>query len=329
MNDTNAHPIAAANVGANANSGPGPNPSDIAEREAILQSLREMPVDAALAGAEAVKPDPLALPAALDGAESKSPSDTNATAAKATDASPSSTKPTDDPAPQSAYARSRERAAKTWAEVEAEKARLAEERKAFEADRARLSEQTAKAADHALNKYKPDQYDNLARQFDAEGRAELAQIARNEASRLRAEAQQTEAAAQRDALTRAWRANLTEQIKRHPELNDPASELHKRVDALLKRRPVLFSYAEGIDDAVDAARARLDADGAGKVRGEKTALENEVAALKRQLAEKEKLLQPAKGGPSAPPKLESFDEMTPAQQRAYLVRELQTADAGA
>jgi hypothetical protein len=303
--------------------------TDIAERDALLKSLEGLPIEAPFENLAEAAPEPPAEPSSPPDSSSAAAHAAGAPAsAAATPAEPPPSPPDDDP--RSPFAKSRDRAAKTWAEIEAEKTRLTEERKALDADRARIAGQEAKnTASTAAPKYRPEQYETLARQFDAEGRDDMARIARDEAARLREEAQQARIADQRDALTKAWRANLTEQIKKHPELNDPASELHKRVDALLKSRPVLFSYAEGIDDAVEAIRSRLDADGAEKVRGEKSALENEVAALKRQLTEKERLLQPAKGGPPAPAKPETFDDLSLDQQRAVIVRELQAADAGA
>ena len=197
-----------------------------------------------------------------------------------------------------------------------------------EAERPQEMEQAAPAkpasqrAGPVKSGYTPEQYEALARQFETEGRPDLAKMAGEEASRLRSEESQRQASQAREALVKAWSGNLSAMLEKHAELKNPQSEMHRRVDELLKKRPVLFSYPEGILDAVDAVKAYITGARAG-------ALEKEVAALKQQLAEKERLLQPAKGGPAVPSRAENFDELPLSQQRAALMREMQSADSGA
>ena len=216
----------------------------------------------------------------------------------------------------------RERAARSWADVQAERAKLAEERKTLEAERQRPPEQAPAPATDAKSGYKPEQYESLAKQFEAEGRPDLAKLAQEEATRLRQNETEARAQEARNGLVKAWTGNLNSLIGKHPSLQDPQSEMHQRVDELLRKRPVLFTYPEGILDAVEAVSAYIAGAKAGS-------LEKEVAALKRQLADAEKLLQPTKGGPAAPPRSENFDELPLTQQRSALMREMQSADAGA
>ena len=109
-------------------------------------------------------------------------------------------------------------------------------------------------------------------------------------------------------------------MNENPDLRNKDSELFKAVDGILKRRPILTTYPEGIRDAVEAAKvhqraARVDV------------LEKELAETKQRLAEREKLLQPGTGGPSSSSASgTNFDNLPRGQQREALLDSLRRAD---
>ncbi|HTI69667.1 MAG TPA: hypothetical protein VMF06_06860 [Candidatus Limnocylindria bacterium] len=288
------------------------------ERDAILQSLGNAALDAAEplpreipAGAVApVVSSDKGVPNIPEVTQGKVPSGEVATRSEG------------DGSSGSEYSRLRERAGKSWDELEAEKAKLAEDRRILDTERQRAAEEVAKRQAQSKVGYRPEQYESLARQFEAEGRADLAKLAVEEAARLRTEEQHARAEEARLGLVKSWTGNLNAMMEKHADLKDPKSEVHQRVDQLLKKRPVLFTYPEGIIDAVEAVKAHL----AG---AKAEALQKEVTALKQQLIEKERLLQPTKGGPTVPSRADNFEGLPLVQQRAAILREMQSADAGA
>ena len=227
------------------------------------------------------------------------------------------TKPGDQtPASQSDYAKLKaEQAAKAEADKKAEADR------AKQAEEARLAEQKRQeeAQRQPKSKFTPEQYENLAKEYEAENNPEMAKVARAEADRIRRENSTSKAEADRGAVWEKWQGNLKAEIAKDAALGDPKSDLHKGVEALLQQRRHLFTYPEGIIDAVTFVKANM--------AGARTAaLEAEVTSLKAQLAEKEKLLMPGRGGPAQQGSETKFEDMTPEQQRAFILREARESD---
>lgn len=186
-----------------------------------------------------------------------------------------------------------------WERIEAEKARLAKEREEIEAARTKPGE------------YSPEDYESVAKQFEADGNDELAAKARAEAVRVRQQAHVNK-------LTQAHQASLSEMVKKYPELRDPQSALHRRVDATLKSRPALFSYPEGISDAIEAC---VHAERSTQLE----AAQKRIAELEVQLSAREKLLHPTSGTPTAAIAGQDFAKLPPSKQREALLRAMRSS----
>lgn len=205
------------------------------------------------------------------------------------------------------------RADEEWKRIQAEKETLKREREAVEA-----AKREAQGS-----KYKPEDYERLAKTYEAEGRDDMANLAMAEAERIRVEERASREKAGTDQLTRAIQANFAKACEENPDLNNPESELYKRVDGVLKVRPHFFSYPEGVTDVVTSVKQAMRAQ-----RVE--ALEAEVNSLKQQLAEKTKLLQPNRGGlPVASRGSENVEDMPLDKMRSRLLAELRGEDARA
>lgn len=217
--------------------------------------------------------------------------------------------------------KSAERAAKTWEEINAEKAKLDQERAAFLSERAKFEAQAATvrdAADKAAAS--AEDYEKWAADWDAEGRNDLANTARMRARELRAQAVSAKQRAEQARVATARDAVLRETVKLFPDLTKPESPMFREMDAILKSRPVLMSYPEGIRDAAEFVHARLEAT---RVKD----LEGELAKTKQALAEKEKLLQPSRGAPSAAPSGGDFESLPSEERRKRILAGLQAAEA--
>lgn len=205
------------------------------------------------------------------------------------------------------------RADEEWKRIQSEKEALRKEREAVEAAK----------RDAAKPKYGPEDYERLAATYKAEGRDDMAEVALKEAEQLRAAEAASRNRAQTDELTRAIQANFAKATEENPDLRNPESELYKRVDGVLKARPVFFSYAEGVTDVITSVKQAMRAQ-----RVE--ALEAEVSNLKQQLAEKTKLLQPSRGGVPVPARgTETIEDMPLDKMRSRLLAELRGEDARA
>jgi hypothetical protein len=195
------------------------------------------------------------------------------------------------------------RKAEQAAQIEAEKSRLAKEREEIELAK------SAKSKDG----FTPEDYDAVAEKFAAEGQDELATQARAEAAQLRHKAHVGK-------LTQAHNASLKTLVEKYPDLKNPESSLYKRVDQTLKSRPALFTYAEGISDAIEACAAHESATRA-------TQLEKELADVKQRLADTEKKLHPTSGGPSSLSAGDgSFNRLPADRQFAELRKQAMAAD---
>lgn len=283
---------------------PKADPQRDPEREALLDSIRQS--GASLLGEDAT---PESDPPGASGSPEAAPGEVPATDTRPEPTEHSTSDPEEISELEAALQPARPKPAKPtaddrlkteWAKLEAEKARLAQER---------LTLQTQRETPRSPTGYSPEDYEAVAKQFESEGNDELAAQARRQATETRQKAHVAK-------LQQAHGRSILEAIKTHPELNNPESGLFKRLDGLLKSRPVFFSYEQGVADAIESAVANERA-------AKAEALEKEVSELRQKLASREKLLHPTQGAPPAFGQGEvEFDKLTPDKQKTLILRAL-------
>ena len=223
--------------------------------------------------------------------------------------------------PKSKYTRakkSQERANKSWKEVnaakedlKAEQAKLAEERQQLEAKKADAFSDIQQRKEAA--QFTPDDYEQIAKEYREEGRDDLAELALQKAQTARDTIQQQEVLNAQRTVMEQWESNLSQQVKDNPELKDQDSELYQYTSELLDRKKILATYPEGINDAVEAAKAFLKAKKADD-------LEAEVNRLKKENEELNGKLQLNGTTVDQSGRLESFNDMTAERQRSELLK---------
>lgn len=229
--------------------------------------------------------------------------------------------------PKSKYTRakkSQERANKSWKEVnaakeelKAEQAKLAEERQQLEAKKADAFSDIQQRKEAA--QFTPDDYEQIAKEYREEGRDDLAELALQKAQTARDTIQQQEVLNAQRTVMEQWESNLSQQVKDNPELKDQDSELYQYTSELLDRKKILATYPEGINDAVEAAKAFLKAKKADD-------LEAEVNRLKKENEELNGKLQLNGTTVDQSGRLESFDDMTAERQRSELLKMVKDHD---
>ena len=229
--------------------------------------------------------------------------------------------------PKSKYTRakkSQERANKSWKEVnaakdelKAEQAKLAEERQQLEAKKADAFSDIQQRKEAA--QFTPDDYEQIAKEYREEGRDDLAELALQKAQTARDTIQQQEVLNAQRTVMEQWESNLSQQVKDNPELKNQDSELYKYTSELLDRKKILATYPEGINDAVEAAKAFLKAKKADD-------LEAEVNRLKKENDELNGKLQLNGTTVDQSGRLESFDDMTAERQRSELLKMVKDHD---
>lgn len=213
----------------------------------------------------------------------------------------------------SRYEKAKERASKEWERINAEKAKLEADRKALEQQR--------QAQATTAGKYTPEDYEALAKEFEDEGRDDLAKVARSNAGKLREENQRAEAEKSVREFESKRNSVIKDVVQRHPDLLKPESEHFRMTEALLKTRPELAHFPHGFEIAAEAVASHIKARNVD-------ALTKEVGELKQQLAQRDRLLQPGLGGPSAPSRATDFNSLSEAEQENRLLAVLRGAEEG-
>lgn len=159
-----------------------------------------------------------------------------------------------------------------------------------------------------------DQLERFAKNWDERGETETAQAARERAATLRANATAAKEEAKRAEFRQAQHAVLRQVVTEFPDLSNPESPMTKQLDELLRFRPALLAYPEGIRDAAHFVASKQQA-------ARSQAIEKENAELKQKVADLERRLQPApRGSTSAPRGERPFDKLSGAEQRDALLR---------
>jgi len=204
-----------------------------------------------------------------------------------------------------------ERFDRNWKKFQEEKDAFKKEREELE----RFREDTFKQIREKRfnSETSPEAYEQAANDFEEDGREDLARQARQKAKEARDEYEQEKAEFENHKRRLQWEKNYQEAVKAAPDLADETSEFHRIVKSVLKERPILTSYPDGIKDAVEIAKLATEANMLKAVQEEKSELEKRIKELEAKI-------QP--GGSSVSPgsKSSGIETMKTEEAREYFRR---------
>jgi len=229
--------------------------------------------------------------------------------------------------PKSKYSRAKkaqDRANKSWKEVNAAKEELKQEQAKLAADRQELEAKKTDAFSDIQQrkeaaKFSPDDYEQIAQEYREEGRDDLAELALQKAKTAKETIQQQEVLNAQRTVMEQWEANLSQQVKDNPSLQDQDSELYKFTSELLDRKKILATYPEGINDAVEAAKQFIKAKRVDNLEAENSKLAKQVEELNGKLQINGTTVDQSG-------RLESFDNMSSDRQRNELLKMVKDHD---
>jgi len=229
--------------------------------------------------------------------------------------------------PKSKYSRakkSQERANKSWKEANAEKERVKAEKVDLEKQKAEFEAQKTDAftkiqQQTEASKISPEDYELIAQEYRDQGETDLAEAAIAKAQTARETIEQQKILTAQRTVMEQWEANLSQNVKDNPELKDQDSDLYKYVSELLDRKKILATYPEGINDAVEAAKAFMKANRVDE-------LETENSKLQKELKELNEKTQLNGSTVDSSGRIESFDTLTSDRQRNELLKMVKDAD---
>ena len=229
--------------------------------------------------------------------------------------------------PKSKYSRakkSQERANKSWKEINAEKERVKEEKAELEKQKAEFESQKSNAFSEIQQRkdaaqFAPEDYEKIAQEYREEGRDDLAEMAITKAKTARETIEQQKVLTAQRTVMEQWEANLSQNVKDNPDLKDQDSKLYKYVSELLDRKKILATYPEGINDAVEAAKAFIKAARVDE-------LETENSKLNKELKELNEKTQLNGSTVDQSERDESFGDLSPDKQRNELLKMVKDAD---
>ena len=229
--------------------------------------------------------------------------------------------------PKSKYSRAKkaqDRANKSWKEVNAAKEELKQQQAKLAADRQELeAKKTDAFSDIQQRKeaaqFTPDDYEQIAQEYREEGRDDLAELALQKAKTAKETIQQQEVLNAQRTVMEQWEANLSQQVKDNPSLQDQDSELYKFTSELLDRKKILATYPEGINDAVEAAKQFIKAKRVDNLEAENSKLAKQVEELNGKLQINGTTVDQSG-------RLESFSNMSSDKQRDELLKMVKDHD---
>ena len=229
--------------------------------------------------------------------------------------------------PKSKYSRakkSQERANKSWKEANAEKERVKAEKVDLEKQKAEFEAQKTDAftkiqQQTEASKISPEDYELIAQEYRDQGETDLAEAAIAKAQTARETIEQQKILTAQRTVMEQWEANLSQNVKDNPELKDQDSDLYKYVSELLDRKKILATYPEGINDAVEAAKAFMKANRVDE-------LETENSKLQKELKELNEKTQLNGSTVDSSGRVESFDTLSSDRQRNELLKMVKDAD---
>ena len=228
--------------------------------------------------------------------------------------------------PLSKYEAAKQRQDKTWQKINEEKAQLQRDREQLAREREEVARQRQPAKAEPVKDasgYTADEYEAVAEKAIEDGEPDLAKAAYAKAKELRqqeaAQASGAPGKAQQERFASEWKADMEGHLKADPELLKVDSPIAKQLTALFKEEPWLNHIPGGFSKALGVAKLQLQA---GKAQG----LEVELGKAKAEIARLTKLTSINGGGPAAPSRTKTFDEMSESEMEATLRRTAQTAD---
>lgn len=229
--------------------------------------------------------------------------------------------------PKSKYSRAKkaqDRANKSWKEVNAAKEELKQQQAKLAADRQELEAKKTDAFSDIQQrkeaaKFSPDDYEQIAQEYREEGRDDLAELALQKAKTAKETIQQQEVLNAQRTVMEQWEANLSQQVKDNPSLQDQDSELYKFTSELLDRKKILATYPDGINDAVEAAKQFIKAKRVDSLEAENSKLAKQVKELNGKLQINGTTVDQSG-------RLESFDNMSSDRQRNELLKMVKDHD---
>lgn len=243
---------------------------------------------------ERESPSPAAKETPAETPEVKKPEEPTKPEPKSAEADPEKIEPPKDETPyQKAVREKRDREAKAWQKIEEEKSQLARDRAELEQAR-KTPAQPAKpkpfipdGEDFSAKDYAAAYHENVRKfneakaAFDEAEAAKFADLAR-QAQFHHNRVVQAEQQHRTNQIQRNWDAEIASEIERVPDLKldetgKPATDLGRRVLAILDEYPELKGRKGGFTRAVKAAQAHLGAESASALQAqvEKLTKENE------------------------------------------------------
>lgn len=215
------------------------------------------------------------------------------------------------------------RLAESWKKLEAEKAQV----RAIQAEFQRKIEESEKASD-PTSPAKPEELRKFAREWEEEGKDDLAKAARVQADKLEQKIRVDAERGERKVkdFNETWGSSVNRMIAENPELKDESSDLGKRVVSILKTedaelRNLINSTANGFVYATQIAKMQKAAEAS-------EALRTEIESLRKENGDLRKKTSLSVSGSQKPAKRKSFDEMDSRQQESFLRSMAVDSDSG-
>jgi hypothetical protein len=235
-----------------------------------------------------------------------------------------------DQKPQTKEEKEASRLAKSWQQLEAEKAEIRQ----IKADLIKIREQVSKQPNQSTGRFSSKEYlaaaDEFERQaadlmenLDVEGaraKLDLAKQARHAATQFGQQEQTETQKAEAETFDKTWRDHMESAIKENPELADRSSEAGQAMAALLQELPILGSIPDGFKRGVELLKLRRDAAQASELRTKVEKLEKENKELRAKTSI-------SGGGLTGKVGTKNFDDMTLEEQEAYLERAARAEDS--
>ncbi len=250
--------------------------------------------------------------------------------------------PSDDPAPTEELAekpktrqdKERERRDRSWKALNESKTEFNAQKEALAKERDELS-QLKSQYDLGLKTEKPAQPESestpeasvddwmaLAEDYDAEGLDDMATLAREKAAQARVTSPQKQVQqVDQDAVQAKYSSNLSRMVTENPDLSNADSDLYKGVAEVLKTRPQLRQYADGIVDAVQYVKTHLAANRVSDLEAALADKESQIDNLNRKLTPSSSEAGVISAGEK------SFDNMNSAEQATALRKQAMAMDA--